>query len=210
MICIIRGEPSAVPKRWVGMISVVDERCLLPLAGRPILDHVIERARPQISSLILCHGGDPSPLMRLGLPVVAPGFGGFAAAVLAALDWTATHSRETPWLATFAAPVPFFPTDLVDRLGHAVGAEGADMAWAVSGGRSLPQFGLWPVRLRRDLRRALVKQPELDLEAWAERFRPARVEFPLESEPFVTVRGPEEGSSVATCLRSGADGSIPR
>ncbi len=210
MICVIRGEPSAVPKRWVGMIPVRDERCLLPLAGRAVIEHVIERASPQVSSLILCHGGAPSPLGRLGLPVVAPQSGGFFAAILAGLDWTAAHSRETPWLATFAADAPVFPRDLVERLGNAVGAQGADMAWAAAGGHPMPQFGLWPVRLRRDIRRVLVKQPGLGVEAWAARHQPAWADFAPEGEPFVSVNGPDDLSSAAACLLSGADGAIPR
>lgn len=192
MVCIIRGEPSAVPKRWVGMIPAVGQSGLFPLAGRPVLDHVIDRARPQISSLILCHAGDPSPLVGLGLPVIAPASGGLLAAVLAGLDWTAAHSRETPWIATFAADVPVFPSDLVERLGDAVGAQGADMAWAVCEGQPRTVFGLWPVRLRRALRRVLDREPGLEVEEWAAGYRAARVEFAVATAPFIAVHGPDE------------------
>lgn len=98
----------------------------------------------------------------------------------------------------------------MERLGNAVGAQGADMAWAVAGGHPMPQFGLWPVRLRRDLRRALAKQPDLGVEAWAARFQPAWADFTPESEPFVSVHGPDDLSSAAACLLSGADGAIRR
>ena len=60
MICIIRSELSAVPKRWVGVILAESERCLWPLSGRPVLDHVIERAQQQVSSLIISTSGDPN------------------------------------------------------------------------------------------------------------------------------------------------------
>jgi hypothetical protein len=48
MVCIIRSEPSAVPRLWVGVILAESARCLWPLAGRPILNHVIERVRDQV------------------------------------------------------------------------------------------------------------------------------------------------------------------
>ncbi len=190
MVCIIRGEPSAAPKLWVGMILAVGESRLAPLAGWPVVEHVIERARPQISSLLICTTGDPSSFARHGLPLVTPESPGLLAAVLAGLDWTAVNSKETPWVATFAADVPVFPGDLVRRLGQAIGEQGADMAWVASGERPVPAFGLWPVRLRRALRRALGKQPELGVEEWAARFQAARVEFAPETEPFAAIRTP--------------------
>lgn len=200
MVCILRGDPSATPKLWVGVILVDDERCRLPLAGRPVVEHVIERAGSQVSTLVLCTAANPSPFVRHGLPMVAPESPGPLAAVLAGLDWTAAHSRETAWVATFAADVPVFPEDLVERLGHAVGARGADMAWAETGERSVPVFGLWPVRLRRALGRALAKDPGLGVEEWAALYRPARVRFSPGTEPFMAIREPQDLTPVARYL----------
>lgn len=174
MVCIIRGEPSAVPKRWVGAIVPAGAGRAAPPAWGPVLGQVIERAWPQVSSLVICTTLDRSPLAHHGLAVVTPDRPGLLAAVLAGLEWTAAHSRETAWIATFAGDAPDFPDDLVERLGHAVGAEGADMAWA-AGDRTAPAFGLWPVRLRRSLRKSLDGQPDLAVGAWAARFRVAAV-----------------------------------
>ncbi len=177
MVCIIRDEPSAVPKRWVGMIVGAGDHRLSPLPGRPLLDPIIEKARPQISSLVICTtaDADASPVSVQGLPAVAPERDGLLAAIVAGLDWTARHSRETPWLATFAADAPVFPADLVERLGLAVGAEGADMAWVDSATRSGPAFGLWPVRLRRALGRAIERHSGFGVAAWSAGLRVARV-----------------------------------
>jgi molybdopterin-guanine dinucleotide biosynthesis protein A len=128
---------------------------------------------------------------------------GLLATVLAGLDWTAANFRETAWVATFAADVPVFPGDLVERLGQAVGEQGADMAWALADGRPMPLFGLWPVRLRRALRRALKRQPALGVEEWAARFRPVQVDFPSPREPFAAIRGPEDFTSVAAYIGAG-------
>ena len=46
------------------------DKCLLPLAGRPILAHVIERLKPQVAELIVSANGDPARFSAFGLPVV--------------------------------------------------------------------------------------------------------------------------------------------
>ncbi len=47
------------------------DKCLLALAGRPLMAHVIERAEPQVGRLILNANGDPGRFTPFGLPVVA-------------------------------------------------------------------------------------------------------------------------------------------
>ena len=45
------------------------DKCLLPLAGRPILAHVIERLKPQVAELIVSANGDPARFSAFGLPL---------------------------------------------------------------------------------------------------------------------------------------------
>lgn len=109
------------------------DKCLLPLGGRPILAHVIERLRPQVGPLVLNANGDPGRFAAFGLPVVADGWPGFAgplAGLLAGMDWAA--ARGLPLVATAAADTPFFPRDLVARLGGAMAAAGAPIALAAA------------------------------------------------------------------------------
>jgi molybdopterin-guanine dinucleotide biosynthesis protein A len=159
------------------MIVAESGACLWPLAGRPIVEHVIERARPQVSALTIVARSDPWRYGGIGLPVLEPDSHGLLSAVLAGLKWAAANVREAPWLAAFAADVPFFPSDLVSRLGQAVGDEGADMALPQTSDRSLPAFGIWPVRLRGALKRALAENRALSVDEWAARYRVARIDF---------------------------------
>ena len=126
------------------------DKCLRALAGKPILAHVIARARPQVGPLLLNANGDPARFAGFGLPVVADVVGDFAgplAGVLTGLEWAAAQAPEPAWLASFATDAPFLPADLVARMADAVEAEGADMACAASNGRDHPVFGLWPLGL---------------------------------------------------------------
>jgi molybdenum cofactor guanylyltransferase len=200
MVCIIRSEPSAVPRLWVGVILAESERCLWPLAGRPILNHVIERARNQVSSLIVSTAGDPTGVAGAGLPVVRQELPGLGGGILSGIGWAAAHAKEAPWVATFSAEAPFVPSDLVGCLGRAIGDEGADMACATSSGRRRWTFGLWPVRLRRSLGRAIVDGNTGSLEAWSQRYRLAEVPFSAAIDPFFTIGGPEDLTAAAKGL----------
>lgn len=172
------------------------DKCLLSVGGRSILDHVIERMRFQVASLILNTNGDASRFAEYGLPVVADvveGFAGPLAGVLTGMEWTAEHAPDTPWVVSIAADTPFPPEDLVARLLAAVEGEGAEMACAASGGRAHPVFGLWPVRLRDELRRAVIEEEVRKVDVWTARHRLVEVEFAREPfDPFFNINRPED------------------
>lgn len=172
------------------------DKCLRPIGGRPILARVIERARPQVDTLLLNANGDPDRFASFGLPVVpdvVPDFAGPLAGVLTGLEWTTAHRPGCAWIASFATDTPFFPADLVARLLAAVAAEGAQLACAASGGRAHPVFGLWPVALAGELRHALVDEGMRRIDTWTARYRLARVEFPVAAvDPFFNANRPDD------------------
>jgi molybdopterin-guanine dinucleotide biosynthesis protein A len=174
------------------------------LAGRPLLDHVIERLRPQVSALVLNANGDPARFARYGLPAVAdsiPGFAGPLAGVLAGLDWTAAHRPDCPLIVSVATDAPFLPHDLVARMAALMAAEGADLACAASGGQSHPVIGLWPVRLREELRRALGDEGIRKVDVWTARYRLATVPFADQPfDPFFNANRPDDLDRAAALL----------
>jgi molybdopterin-guanine dinucleotide biosynthesis protein A len=184
------------------------DKCLRRLAGRPILEHVLERVRPQVAALALNVNGDPARFATFGLPVAADSVAGFAgplAGVLAGLDWAAEHAPDCPLVASFATDAPFLPTDLVECLLQGLRAEGADLACAASDGRSHPVFGLWPVRLRDELRHALVDEGIRKVDLWTARYRMVEVEFPPRPvDPFFNTNRPEDLAEAEALLAAGS------
>ncbi len=195
------------------------DKCLRPLAGKPILAHVIDRVRPQVGPLVLNANGDPARFAVFGLPVVADAVGDFAgplAGVLTGLEWAAEQAPagdspgDSPgaWLASFATDAPFLPADLVARLLAAVVAEGADMACAASQGRDHPVFGLWPLRLRHELRQAMVAEGIRKVDLWTARFKLVCVDFPLVEtpagacDPFFNANRPEDLAEAERLVRA--------
>ncbi|HEV7367508.1 molybdenum cofactor guanylyltransferase MobA [Arenibaculum sp.] len=181
------------------------DKTLRDLGGRPILDRVVERVRPQVGALVVNANGDPDRFARWGLPVAAdvvPDFAGPLAGVLTGLDWAARNAPGAAWVASVATDAPFLPRDLVARLAEAVGREGADMACAASGGRRHPVFGLWPVRLRDELRRAMVEEDMRKVDAWTARYRLAVAEWPVEpADPFFNANRPDDLAEAERLLR---------
>ena len=180
------------------------DKALRLLGGIPLIDRVIERLRPQVDALVLNANGDPARFARLALPVAAdsvPGFAGPLAGVLAGLDWAFSHRSDCPYVVSVATDAPFLPIDLVTRLARGLDEASADLACAASGGRAHPVFGLWPVRLRDDLRRALVDQTIRKVDLWTARHRLATVPFadhPV--DPFFNANRPEDLETAAALL----------
>ena len=180
------------------------DKTLRPLGGIPLIDRVIERLRPQVNALVLNVNGDPARFARLGLPVAAdsvPGFAGPLAGVLAGLDWAFSHRSDCPYVVSVATDAPFLPIDLVTRLARGLDEASADLACAASGGRAHPVFGLWPVRLRYDLRRALVDQAIRKVDLWTARHRLTTVPFAdYPVDPFFNANRPEDLETAAALL----------
>ncbi|HEV2554015.1 MAG TPA: molybdenum cofactor guanylyltransferase MobA [Bosea sp. (in: a-proteobacteria)] len=172
------------------------DKPLRTIAGRSILAHVIERLAPQCDGLVVNANGDPDRFAGYGLPVVAdsvPDFAGPLAGILAGLDWMAVHRPETEWLVSVAADTPFIPDDLVARLHEARETQGVPLACAASGGWTHPVIGLWPVRLRADLRHALTVEDERKIDRWTARHGCASAEWPVTPvDPFFNANKPED------------------
>jgi molybdenum cofactor guanylyltransferase len=172
------------------------DKCLRDLGGKPILAHILERASPQVGRIALNVNGDPTRFASFGLPCVpdsVEGFAGPLAGVLAGLDWAAENAPEAKWVASFASDAPFLPTDLVARMREALAREGADMASVASAGQTNPVFGLWPVSLREQLRKALTEEKIFKVDRWTARYRVAIADFPVDGiDPFFNANAPED------------------
>ena len=178
------------------------DKALLPLAGRPLVAHVIARFHPQVEELAISANGDPARLACTGLQVLGDHAAdrGPMAGVLAGLDWAAAAGATA--LVTVAVDAPFLPEDLVPRL--CLAAEGAPegLALAQSGGRDHPTFALWPVAMRDRVAEFLASGEKASIRALADRHGAARAIFP-EDGAFSNLNTPEDLQAAAARI-SGA------
>jgi len=171
-------------------------KCLRLIDGVPILDLVVDRAKPQVSSLLLNVNGDPKLFQNYDLPIiqdVIDGYVGPLAGILSGMEWVAVHKPDCLWLVSFATDAPFIPRDLVNRLLHSVEVKNGEIACAISNNRTQPVFALWPVKLRHDLRQAIVDGNIRKIEAWTSQYRVVLVEFDTQTyDPFFNANHRED------------------
>jgi len=175
------------------------DKARISIGGATILERVLARLAPQCADVILNANGDPARFADAGLAVVpdsVPDFAGPLAGILAGLDWAAAHRPEIPDVASVPGDCPFLPPDLVARLSAARAAAGVPLACARSGEWRHPVVGLWPVKLREDLRRALVEEDLRKIEIWTGRHGVAVADWPAAPvDPFFNVNTPEDAAA---------------
>ncbi len=174
------------------------------LGGQSLLARVEARLAPQVAEMALNANGDAARFENLGMSVIGDsivGFVGPLAGVLAGMDWAADQGAET--IVTAAADTPFFPCDLVPQL--LLASEGmthplvlAATPDAKHGRARHPTFGLWPVALRDDLRKAL-EGGLRKVVLWTDTHGGREALFPQE-EAFFNVNTPDDLAQAETML----------
>ena len=131
-----------------------EAKALIPLAGRPMIAHAIDRICPYVDACILNVNGDASAFAQFGLPIVADAFGDYAgplAGLLSGMLWAAEHHPNARYIVTAPCDTPFLPEDYVNALVEAAGGDSATIVIAASGGRNHFASGIWPMALADDL-----------------------------------------------------------
>lgn len=166
------------------------------LGGRPLLDIITERLRPQVQGIILNANGDPARFAAYDLPVapdLAPDYSGPLAGVLAGMHWARENQPEITHIVTVPGDGPFLPRDLVARLEQVCEAMGAELACVASGGQPNPVVGLWPLALYGDLHAAVTRDGIRKVDIWTARHRLGVTDFVTDPvDPFFNANTPEE------------------
>jgi molybdenum cofactor guanylyltransferase len=174
------------------------DKARIKIGGASILQRVLACLVPQCRRLIINANGDAARFADTGLPVVAdsvPDFAGPLAGILAGLDWAAASAPDIKWLVSAPGDCPFLPKDLVTRLHEARATANVPLACARSGEWRHPVVGLWPVKLREDLRHALVGENLHKIELWTARHGIAIAEWPtIPFDPFFNVNTPKDAA----------------
>lgn len=201
MGCVLAGGKS---RRMGG-----GDKTLFELNGRPMLDMILQRLKPQVPAIILNANGDPERFSRFGLPVVCDPLGDFAgplAGVLAGLSHARAHFPDVTHIVSIAGDTPFFPTDLVARFCRAAPAAQSVIALASSSDKLHPVFGLWPVDLHDDLHDWLATGQSGKVLAFVDRHDSVEVTFERDQQtgldPFFNANHPEDLQTARSALSS--------
>ena len=169
------------------------DKALRLLHGRPMLEHVIARIRPQVADLVLNANGDPGRFAAWKLPVIADAMVdcGPLAGVLAGLRWTRTHHPDITTMLSVPIDTPFLPPDLVARLQQVRAAASQPIACAASGGHRHGVVALWSVDLADTLEAALYAGIRA-VGAWAASQGLAIAAFEEGIDPFYNINDAED------------------
>ena len=164
------------------------DKSRLHLGGVSLIDRAATRLRPQVSAVAVNANGPVLFEKGAELPVFADldaTRSGPLGGVLAALDHARRNHPAASHVATVPTDSPFFPVDLVARLGRLVDTpERIAVARSESGLHAV--FALWPVALADDLASWLSGGGALRVRSYLERHRAREAVFP----PIETPRGP--------------------
>lgn len=181
------------------------DKALVPLDGRPLLAHVIDRLAPQCTDLVLSANGDPTRFDAYGLAVVGDADGGGRgplAGIAAGLAWLRRERSDLAWLVTAPVDCPFLPTDLVVRLHSGRPATTALPSVAEVGGRLQPAFALWPTALAAAVQ-AVLDTGEQGVAACLLRHGAVPVPFPHRiPDPFANLNDPDDLAAATAMLQA--------
>ena len=178
------------------------DKGLLPLAGRPMIEYVIEALRPQVDTLLINANRNRETYAGYGFRVVPddtsdyPGpLAGMAAAMAAAPPGAIlTVPCDGPWL----------PPDLARRLEAGRVAQDVPICMAHDGHRAQPVFALLDRDLLPSLREYLARGGR-KIDLWYAQHGAATADFSDCPEVFINVNTPEDSAEVAARL-AGARG----
>lgn len=177
------------------------DKGLIRLAGRPMIEYVLEALRPQVGGILINANRNPELYGQYGVPVVADereGFQGPLAGMAAAMQ-----SARTEFIVTAPCDSPFVPGDLVRRLGRSLAADGADISVAHADGRLQPVFTLLRVALLGSLVEYL-DRGERKIDRWFSGHRTATTDFSDVPEAFLNINTPEDVREIEARIREPA------
>ncbi len=154
------------------------DKGLVPFGTQPMVQHVLERLRPQVQTIMINANQNLSTYAGFGHLVWGDAMPDFAGP-LAGLQTGLMHC-DAPYLVTAPCDSPFLPLDLVQRLAQALQIQDADLAVAVTGDgptrQPHPVFCLTKVTLLPHLT-AYLQGGGRKVDAWYKTLRVAEVVF---------------------------------
>jgi molybdenum cofactor guanylyltransferase len=176
------------------------DKAFVPLAGRPLIAHVLDRLSPQVERVLISANGDPTRFAAYSAEVVADARPqGPLSGVLAALDHAgrlgATHLVSTP------VDTPFLPGDLVPQLLLAAETGPSGLAIATAPDGDHPACAIWPVALAPALS-AFLADGAAKVTRFTDAHQAARARF-ADARAFLNLNTPED-LAVAEAMLKGA------
>ena len=165
------------------------DKGLVEMAGRPLIEYVIDAIEPQAGSIMLNANRNLDTYASYGYPVISDTLADYQGPL--AGFYSAMKAASSSHIITLPCDGPLLPDDLVARLVSALVKHNADIAVAHDGDRMQPVYSLIPTRLTTSLNEFL-DQGERKIDRWYEQHRLALADFSDCPETFRNVNTDEQ------------------
>lgn len=166
-----------------------DDKGWVPLAGRPLIEHVLERLRPQVDE-VLINANRSEARYRALAPVIGDGNGDFLGPLAGMRAGLSAAHQD--WVLFVPCDGPALPLDLMARFRAALAEQPtAELVVAHDGSHLQPVVALLHKSLLPSLQQALA-QGERKTGAWFTRHRMAVVSFVDQPDAFINLNSPSE------------------
>ena len=169
------------------------DKGLIPVCGRPMIEHVLDVLRSQLGALIINANRNLPTYRSMGCPVVRDGDDSYSGP-LAGMS-SGLHAAATPLCVTVPCDSPLIGADIARRLYRALQDAGAEIAVAHDGERVHPVVNIMNTGLADSIDEFLAAG-ERKIDRWFDRHHWVHADFSDHPEYFINVNTEDERLAV--------------
>lgn len=166
-----------------------NDKGLIKVAGKPLIEHVINGLRPQVGSLIINSNRNLDSYQAYGIPMVVDSISGYHGPLIGMASCMCVVDKD--YMVTVPCDSPNLPDDLVPRLYNGLIRAQADISVAHDGEYIQPVFALMKTTLLDSLL-AFLDSGERKISRWYEQHKLATVDFSDNPEAFININTPAD------------------
>lgn len=166
-----------------------EDKGLIDLDGRPLIEHVLQRVRPQVSRVVINANRNLERYAAFGHPVISDTLSDFQGPLAGFL--AVMQQNDSDFIVTLPCDGPCLPDNLVARLRQAQQQADAEIAVAHDGDRMQPVYALISTRLQSSLA-AYLQAGERKIDRWYQQHHTVSVDFSDAPETFLNINTPED------------------
>jgi len=165
------------------------DKGLVNLGNRPLIEWVIDSLEPQVGSLIINANRNFEIYHQYNLRIIADFYENYCGPLAGMAS--AMIKVKTPLMATVPCDSPFIPEDLITRLYQSLDKNKAEIAVAHNGDRMQPVFTLMKTSLSTSIKKFL-ENGERKIDKWFEKHKLAITDFSDKPDMFLNINTPED------------------
>lgn len=178
------------------------DKGLVMLSNKPMIEYVIEALKPQTSKLIINANRNHDVYSSYGIEIIADQLSGFCGPLAGMAS--ALKTIKTEYMVTAPCDSPFIPDNLVQRLATELENKATDISVAHNGERIQPVFCMLKKSLAQSLNNYLAAG-DRKIDRWFEQHNYAVADFSDVPSTFDNINTPEDIENALSRLISNND-----